>query len=52
MLANNLQFDLESRPIRGGENMFLSRVTFAGRRDLIGDVKQNHRLPIERKAEA
>ncbi len=54
MLANNLQFDLESRPIRGGENMFLSRVTFAGRRDLIGDVKQREEIAqvlISRAAE-
>ncbi len=44
MLQQNLQFDLESRPIRGGENMFLSRVTFAGRRDLIGDVKERETI--------
>jgi hypothetical protein len=44
MLQQNLQFDLESRPIRGGENMFLSRVTFAGRRDLIEDVKERETI--------
>jgi len=32
---------LDARPIRGGENMYLSRVTFAGQRDkLTREVKE------------
>ncbi len=44
MLADNLFFDLDSRPIRGGENMFLSRVTFAGRRDLINNAEMKEAI--------
>jgi hypothetical protein len=44
MLTDNLVFDLESRPIRGGENMFLSRVTFAGRRDLLNGIEMKESI--------
>ena len=44
MLVDNLVFDLDSRPIRGGENMFLSRVTFTGRRDLINNAEMKEAI--------
>lgn len=44
MLTDNLVFDLDSRPIRGGENMFLSRVSFAGRHDLINNAEMKEAI--------